>query len=171
MAIGIQPYDDHAAMAVFRDLDAHDLMEAHLVRGGAMSHLGLFADWRSMRPAWIESHVLTTGTVPFAVLAIANTGQAGVAQAAFLARSHARYRRAIAQAAVIMRHELPILMQERGIHRIEARCWIDHPTAARFLAAVGFELECFMTGFGADGRAGFIQFAATHVPPSPPTGD
>jgi hypothetical protein len=171
MSIGIQPYDDHGAMVVFSDLDAYDLMEAHLVRGSAMSHLGLFGDWRSMRPAWIESHVLTTRGRPFAVLAIANTGQAGVAQAAFLARNHAKFRRAIAEAAVIMRSDLPILMEDRGIHRIEARCWTGHPTAARFLAAIGFDLECFMTGFGPDGRAGFIQFAATLVPPSPPTGD
>lgn len=171
MSIGIQPYDDHGAMAVFRDLDAHDLMEAHLVRGQTMGHLGLFADWRAMRPAWVEGHVLTIRGDPFAVLAIVNTGQAGVAQAAFLARNHARFRPQIAQAAVMMRICLPVLMQDRGIHRIEARCWADHPTAPRFLAALGFEMECVMPGFGADGRACFQQFAATLVPPSPLTED
>ena len=173
MSIGIQPYDDHGAMAVLRDLDAYDLMEAQLVRGPvAMSHLGLWADWRSMRPAWVEGYLLTTaGGQPFAVLAIVNTGQAGVAQAAFLARNHVRFARPIAQAAVQMRRSLPVMMATQGIHRIEARCWAGHPTAPRFLASIGFGLDCFMTGFGTDGHASFIQFSTTLVPPVTPTGD
>ena len=175
MSIGIQPYDDHGAMAVFSDLDAHDLMEAQLVRGPvAVTHLGLWADWRSMRPAWVESYLLTTapaGGKPFAVAVIANTGQAGVAQAAFLARNHARFARPIAKAAVQMRSYFPRMMDARGIHRIEARCWAGHPTAPRFLASIGFGLDCFMTGFGTDGHASFMQFSTTLVPPATPTGD
>lgn len=162
MPIGVRPYDDHGAMAVFRDLDSADLREAMLVRGADVTHLGLFAEWRAMRPAWVAGHVLTTraaGGAPFAVVAIVSTGQAGVAQAAFLARHHAWHRLSIARAGALIRAALPRFCAERGIHRIEARCWAQHPTARRFLDRLGFRLECVMPGFGPDGRADFLQFA------------
>jgi len=158
-AIGIRAYDDHGAMAVFRDLDPHDLAEAQIVRGEDATHLALFADWRAMRPAWIASHVLTARGQPFAVLAVSHTGQAGVAQAAFLSRDHRRFRTAIARAAVMIRAGMPGWAVEHGIRRIEARCWGGHPTAPDFLYAIGFTPECAMSGFGPDGRAEFAQYA------------
>lgn len=160
--IGIRPYEDHGAMAVFSRLDPHDLAEAQIVRGEAATHLGLFADWRAMRAAWIASHVLTTratGGQPFAVLAVSHTGQAGVAQAAFLSRDHQRFRSSIARAGAVIRHQLPGWARERGIRRIEARCWLGHPTAPDFLFALGFAPEAIMHGFGPEGRDDFLQYA------------
>lgn len=161
--IGLQPYDDHGAMAVFRHLDPYDLIEAQLVRGEAVTHLGLFGDWRAMHGAWIASLILTTradGGTPFAVLAVGHTGQAGVAQAAFLARDHIRYRVPIARAGVLIRQRLFGFMAERGIRRLEARCWADHPTAPTFLSQLGFRQEAEMIGFGgALDPAVFLQFA------------
>lgn len=163
--IDVQPYDDHAAMAVFRNLDPHDVIEAEVMRGQSSSHLALWADWRAMRASWVASYVLSTGRpdqlgqTPFAVVALGNTGQAGVAQGAFLARSHKRFRGPIARAAVVIRHQLPRLCADLGIHRVEARCYAGHPTAQGFLRAIGFECDCAMRGFGADGTATFMQFA------------
>lgn len=165
--IGVQPYDAHGAMAVLSSLDPFDWIEAQMVRGELVTHLGLFADWHMMRGAWVASHVLTTrkaGGSPFAVLAISNTGQAGVAQAAFLARDHTRYRLPIARTAILMRAAIGSFCAERGIHRIEARCWADHPTAARFLASIGFVREAIMPGFGPAGEAVFLQFAYVPLP-------
>ncbi len=156
----IRPYDDLTAHAVLSRLDLHDQIEAELVRGRSAIGLELFADWRSMRGAWVAGHVFETRTgAPFAVGALVNTGQAGVAQAAMLARDHARYRRPLAQLACRIAVELPAFCLSHGIHRVEARCWAGHPTAARFLQAVGFAFETTLPGFGADGRAMFRQFA------------
>lgn len=163
--IDVQPYDDHGAMAVFRNLDPHDVIEAEVMRGQPSSHLALWADWRAMRPSWVASYVLRTGRprsatgTPFAVVALGNTGQCGVAQGAFLARSHQEFRGPMARAAVTIRHQMPILCEQLGIHRIEARCHIGHPTAVGFLRSIGFELDCVMNGFGPDGQATFLQYA------------
>lgn len=162
--ISARPYDDHAAMAVLSNLDPHDRMEAQLVRGTNASHLAIFADWRAMRAAHLVSLVLYDETLahqPFAVLALAETGQAGVAQAALLSRSHRRFRRALVCAVRQIRGELPVFCADLGIHRIEARCWADHPRASQFLTACGFHHETDMPGFGATGRQTFRQFAWT----------
>lgn len=161
--IDARAYDDMAAMVVFRDLDAHDLQEASLVRGARVSHLRLFAEWTAVQANAVLSLVLYTAPDrtgwPFAVLALANTGQAGVAQAALLARNHRRFARSLAEAGVLVRARMPAFCAERGIHRIEARAWSDHPTAPRFLTAMGFRAECAMPGFGASGSHSFVQFA------------
>jgi len=150
-------------MAVLSQLDPFDLLEAQFVRGAPVTHLALFADWRAMRCAWIASYILTTGRDgrrPFAVLAVGHTGQAGVAQAAFLARDHVRHRLAIGRAAVLIRDGLPPFMDAHGIARIEARCWADHPTAPGFLTRVGFKFEARLPGFGgALASTTFLQFA------------
>lgn len=154
------PYDDLGAMSVFRQLDPSDLLEAQLVRGRSAGHLSLFADWHSQVPNHVLSLVLRSRTgTPFGVLALGNTGQAGVAVAAMLARSHRRYRREIVWAARLVRTEMPRFCGDLGIHRIEARSWADHPTAGRFLTACGFAHEADMPGFGADGAVTFRQFA------------
>jgi len=159
----VRPYDDLAAHAVLSWLDVNDHIEAELVRGQAAGGLQLFADWRAMRGAWVAGHVFHTaphlGAVPFAVGALVNTGQAGVAQAALLARDHARFRRPLAEVASRIAVELPEFCIRHGIHRVEARCWAGHPTASRFLRAIGFVPETDLPGFGRDGSAIFRQFA------------
>lgn len=162
----LRPFEDLAAAAVLRQLDPHDQIEAELVRGAAIPGLALYADWRAMLGAHVISQVAEWHAVPFAVFALANTGQRGVAQAALLARDHARHRRALAALGAMIRRHLPTEAEARGIHRIEARCWADHPTAARFLAAIGFTHECDMPGFGLTGRVTFRQFAWTCPTPS-----
>ena len=165
MKIDARPYDDFAALQVFRHLDRNDLIEAQVVRGAAASHLSLFGDWRAAGAAAIASFVLhvedhqALADQPFAVLALAHTGQTGVAQAAFLARSHGKFRGPIARAAVLIRQRLPHLCADTGIHRIEARCFNAHPTAPRLLTALGFQHECTMAGFGARGANRFRQYA------------
>ena len=161
----IQPraYDELGAMAVFKGLDPHDLLEAQITRGRAVSHLALFSDWHAMQAHAVLSLVVFTdppsGAKPFGVLMLGNTGQAGVAQAAFLARDHRRFRRELVQAARAIRMDMPVFCRERGIHRIEARAWAGHPRAPRFLQAIGFQAEAVMPGFGASGAETFIQFA------------
>ena len=161
-------YEPQAAMAVLSNLDPFDRIEAQAVRGAAVTHLTLFADWHAMQSHHLLSLVILAnrrGRSPFALLAVANTGQAGVAQAAFLARSHDRWRREIAACAIVIRNVLPGWMQDTGVHRIEARCWTGHPTAATFLAACGFRLDCHMPGFGASGDAVFAQWSCHNRPP------
>lgn len=161
----IQPraYDELAAMAVFRGLDPHDLLEAQITRGRDAGHLALFADWHAAQAHAVLSLVVFTdpgrGAKPFGVLMLGNTGQAGVAQAAFLARDHGAFRRPLAEAAVQIRTQMPAFCHKAGIHRIEARAWAGHPRAARFLGAVGFAPEAIMPGFGSAGHEQFIQFA------------
>lgn len=161
--IEARPYSDLAAMSVLQWLDPSDWIEAELTRGAPVSALSLFAEWRSMEPIRIASYITYTapdrGDKAFALFALANTGQAGVAQAAMLARDHAAYRRPLAELALTIRRALPAFCAEQGIHRIEARAWVDHPSASRLLTALGFSPECDMPGFGLHGTAMFRQFA------------
>jgi len=149
------------AHAVLSRLDLADQTEAELARGAAMTGLALFADWRAVRAAHIVSQVAHANGQPFAIFALAHTGQAGVAQAALLARDHARWRMALARLVIMIRYGMPRFCQEHGIHRVEARSWAGHPTAHRLLAGIGFDHECDMPGFGAAGRATFAQYAWT----------
>lgn len=170
MVITVAPYHDDTAWLVLRQLDAADVLEAELMRGTGAQALALFADWRAMQGYRIASHVALTGAAPgrtpFAVFGLVNTGQAGVAAAALLARDHRRHRRDLAQLARAIRDALPRFAAETGLHRIEARCWADHPTAASLLTALGFHRECDMPGFGLRGDVTFAQFAwlAAHHP-------
>jgi len=163
--IEVRPYDDLAAMAVLSRLDPHDFMEAELVRGALSGHLALFAEWRAMEAVRLVSYVAITsprrGARPFAVFALANTGQAGVAQAALLARDHHAFRRPLAELALAIRQGMPDFAARHEIHRIEARAWADHPTASALLVSLGFSPECDMPGFGLTGRITFRQFAWT----------
>lgn len=164
--ITVRPYEDYAAHAVLTRLDHIDQMEAELTRGAKATGLELWADWRAMNPVRLGSWVMVTdGAQPFAVLGLSHTGQAGVAAAALLARDHSRFRRPLAQAAVTIRRRLPLFAAETGLRRIEARAWAAHPTACDLLQAIGFREECRMPGFGADGRAVFVQFAWTAIRP------
>jgi hypothetical protein len=61
--------------------------------------------------------------------------------------------------ADFIRAEMPAFCARAGIHRIEARCWAGHPTAASLLAALGFTHEADMPGFGPGGAATYRQFA------------
>ena len=161
--VNIDPWDELAAAHVLGCLDPADHLEAELARGTSIPGVALYAEWRAMEPHRVLSHVLTTGSGllrrPFAVLGLVNTGQAGVAGAAFLARDHARNRYALARAGRLIRAGMPEFATRHGINRIEARCWAGHPTAARFLTSVGFRLEATCPGFGASGTATFLQFA------------
>lgn len=154
------------ALPVFRQLDPHDFMEAELIRGQAANGISLWADWRAVEAIRFLSFVALAGQTPFAVFGLANTGQAGVASAALLARNHQRFARPLARLAVTIRRHMPAEAAARGIHRIEARCWAGHPTAADLLAGLGFAHECDMPGFGLTGSVTYRQFAfvAAHSP-------
>lgn len=169
--ITLAPYDDHAAMAVLSALDPMDHMEAQVTRGVSVSHLALFADWRAAQAGAILSLILRAGGeagTPFAVLVLGNTGQAGVAQAAMLSRDHTRFRRPLIEAALLIRRDMPVFCAEQGIYRIEARSWANHPRAARFLQASGFQKEVEMAGFGGAGQNRFCQFSFTAPIPEEP---
>lgn len=158
--IQLRPFDSLSAIAVFRQLDASDQLEAELMRGAATPALDLFADWRgAARGCLLNLVALTGGGTPFAVLALAHTGVYGVAEAALLARDHARFRRPLAELAVAIRARMPGWCLEQGVHRIEARSWAGHPTAARLLQSIGFDCEADLPGFGPGGRHHFRQFA------------
>lgn len=163
MTVDPRPYDDAAARAVLTRLDPSDHAEAELVRGAVADGYQLWADWRAVQGARIDSRVFFTGphagALPFAVGILCHTGQAGVASGAFLARSHRHYRREIAQAAAMIRRALPGFARDTGLRRIEARCWAGHPTAQDLLTALGFVFETDMRGFGATGAVTFLQFA------------
>lgn len=169
--ITLRPFDDLAAHAVLSRLDMADQTEAELMRGATCTGLALFADWRAVQAAHIVSQVAHAHGQPFAVFALANTGQAGVAQAALLARDHHRWRGPLARLAVLIRLNMPGYAARNGIHRIEARSWVGHPTADRLLSSIGFQQECAMPGFGATGQAWFRQYAwlcPSIYPPPPP---
>lgn len=169
--ITLHPYEDFAAMDVIRNLDADDRREAEALRGAAATHLALWADWRSIEGVRIASWLVRRAATgqPIALVALANTGQAGVAQAAMLARDHRANRRELAALARVMRGEMPRFCNEHGIRRIEARAWMGHPRASAFLAAIGFATECDMAGFGPAGAETFRQFAYV-VPQRPQEG-
>jgi hypothetical protein len=164
--VQVKYYSDHAAMAVLSRLDASDQTEADLVRGAVSSHLQLFADWRALEPARVVSLVLCAGSeaapMPFAVLGLSNTGQAGVASAALLARDHIKFKRHLMATCLLIRDRIPVICAENGIHRIEARTWGGHPRASLFLRACGFAFETDLHGCGRDGRTVFRQFAWTN---------
>jgi hypothetical protein len=166
--IDLRPWDDLTGMAVMRALDPNDFREAEVVRGATVTHLSLFADWRAMLGAQLYGFVAHDdkwmSARPFALGAIVNTGQAGVAQVALLARDHRLHRVSLARLCVTIRQQLPLFCRERGIFRVEARCWFDHPTASTLLEAMGFDHEADMYGFGRDGRAIFRQFARHFIP-------
>ena len=161
--IRVHPFEDLAAMAVFSRLDVHDHIEAELVRGAPYTALGLFAEWRMAQAQGPVSLVATTGPAarPFAVFALANTGQAGVAEGALLAADHSRHRVALARLAIEIRRRMPAFAAETGINRIEARCWAGHPSAARLLSCMGFAHEADLPRFGRAGDQTFRQFAWT----------
>ncbi|WP_101339738.1 GNAT family N-acetyltransferase [Cereibacter azotoformans] len=163
--IDVRPYDDLAAMAILQRLDPSDHLEAELSRGAPATALALFADWRSMQAIRVISHVAftcpTRGGKPFALFAVAQSGYAGVGEAALLARDHARFRRPLAELALVIRRGIGAEAARLGIHRIGCRSWSDHPTAARLLEAIGFRHECDMPGFGRSGTVTFRQFAWT----------
>ena len=167
MAVTLHPFDDHGALAVFRDLDPYDLIEAQVVRGDpTVGHIALFCDWRQVQAAAPVSVLLKDRGRPFAVLILANTGQAGVAQAAFLSRDHVKWRRPLAQAGLMIRAHMAQRCRDMGIRRVEVRSLIGHPTAAGFLASIGFHREAVCAGFGDDGAAWFAQYAWP-APPEP----
>lgn len=174
--IRVRPFDSLSAIAVFRQLDPSDQLEAELVRGAPSPALDLFADWRAATRGSLMNLVAeTAGGTPFAVLTLAHSGQYGVAEAALLARDHARFRRPLAELALAIRQRMPDWCAEQGVRRIEARTWAGHPTAARLLAAIGFACEADLPGFGPDGRQHFRQFAwispATFAPAQTPPAD
>tara|TARA_R110000764_G_scaffold11553_1_gene34580 strand:+ start:14638 stop:15171 length:534 start_codon:yes stop_codon:yes gene_type:complete len=163
----IQPYSDSSAMLVLSRLDPMDHIEAEQFRGRHVDRLELFADWRAMNAARVVSLVLCTGSeaapIPFAVLGLSLTGQAGVAQAALLARNHVKFRRPLITAGAEIRGRLPAFCEENNIYRIEVRSWGGHPRAARFLTLCGFQHEIEMPGFGGASGTTFHQFAWTQA--------
>lgn len=161
MTLSIAPYDDLAAIGIFRNLDPDDMREAQALRGMRAAYPQLFAEWHSVQSHAVLSVVLQWVSGPFAVLILGNTGQAGVAQAAMVAKDHRVWRRGLLAAGQTIRREMPGFCTQHGIHRVEARAWAQHPRAGRFLRLCGFRLEAEMTGFGADGAGVFHQYAWT----------
>lgn len=165
MKISADPYSDARAHEVFSGLDADDLREAELYLAQPVNRMGLFALWRSGQGSALRigSYVLSardrTGVRAVAVLSCSMNGIAGVGEAAFLARDHGRNRRAMVAAARFIRDGIEAFAAENHLNRIEARCWADHPTAGRFLKAIGFKHECDMRGFGPAGGETFCLFA------------
>lgn len=162
MPITVQPFEDSAAYSVFRFLDHADHSEAEITRGQACTPLSLFADWRAVSGIHLLSLLIRAGGEsgqPFAVLALCNTGQSGVAQAALLARDHVTYKRELIELALRIRRDMPGFCAKHAIHRIEARAWCGHPRAGRFLRAIGFSHEVRMGGFGPRGNISFDQYA------------
>lgn len=159
--IELRPFDDFASFEVIRNLDPFDQLEAEATRGAASTHLAIWADWRSIEGARLASWIVhREGTgLPVAVIALAHTGQSGVAQAAMLARDHRRFRRELVAVARNIRERMPDFCTQWGIHRIEARCWAGHPRAAAFLQLTGFQWEADLPGFGPQGAETFRQFA------------
>lgn len=162
--IEARPYSDQSAMVVLSSLDPFDHLEVEAAQGRQVGHLALFADWRSLQAISLESLVFCTGRAegaqPFGLLAVTMTGQAGVAVASFLARDHRRYRRQIAEAAIMIRGAMHDLAARAGLNRIEVRCWALHPTASSFLELLGFVHEADLCGFGGPDRHHvFRQFA------------
>lgn len=161
--IRLAPFDALAAYAVLRDLDGDDLLEVAMMRGQQVQPLDLFTEWNMAQGQAALSMILKShaGT-PFAVLVVlAAPGAAGMAHAALLSRPHRRWWRGLAQAAVLIRRDMPGWADQVGLRRIEARSWAGHPRAGRFLSACGFSIEATMGGFGPDGGAVFHQFAWT----------
>lgn len=163
--ITVDGWSDEAGFGVLANLDLHDRLEveAGLGRPG-LSAVTLFAEWRAAASGALLSAVVSerwsaASRQPFAVVALRRTGAAGVAEAAFLARDHRLFHRPIVEAALRIRDGMPAFAREAALTRIEARCWASHPTAARFLAAVGFRHEADLGGFGASGSETFRQFA------------
>lgn len=159
--ISLRPFDDFAAFTVIRYLDPFDQMEAEAVRGARSSHLAIWADWRSIEGARVASWTVhrQAGDDPIALVALAHTGQSGVAQAAMLARDHNRFRRELVAVARTIRNRMPGFCIDLGINRIEARAWAGHPRASAFLSLIGFHHETDMPGFGPGGTETFRQFA------------
>lgn len=164
--IELLPFQATLALQVFRSLDPHDQMEAEVIRGAPTEAVTLYAEWHGANAWRAASFVATHGPlrVPFAVLGVSNTGQAGVGQAALLAKAHGKHKRQLAQLARIIQREIVPWTQARGIHRIECRCWHAHPTAAGFLEHAGFTLDADMPGFGSDGSHRFLQYAWVAAP-------
>jgi len=99
---------------------------------------------------------------PFAIMGLWPSGQYRVAQAALLARDHARFRRPLVE---LVRHGQEVLTNTASacnVVRIEARSWANHPRAAALLTALGFAHEADLPGFGPMGRETFRQFAWVH---------
>lgn len=163
----IAPFNDTDALPIFRALDPNDHIEADLMRGVTTTGFQLWADWRAADNWRVMSMMAFTGpskTTPFAVFGLSNTGQAGIASAALLARDHRQYHIPLARLASAIRAKLPSEAGARGIRRIEARAWTWHPTASRLLTALGFEHEADMAGFGPDGSQTYRQFSLL-IPP------
>ena len=144
-------FNNSEAMRVFSDLDGSDLTELFLSRGQACDNLELFSEWKAAQAHAVYSFVIKEKRgkrAPCAVLVLGNTGHAGVAQAALLARPHDKYRRVLGAFAAEARRQMPKVCAELGILRVEARCWRDHPTASRLLTLCGFRQEADLHGFG-----------------------
>lgn len=164
--VTISDYTPEAAEVVFRDLDPWDRLEGEVMRGAVRPAAVHFADWHAMQAQFLLSWVFSTPAgAPFAVAGAVNSGFAGVAQVAFLSRDHAKWRGSIARSALLLRRIIPVAARETGLHRLEARCLADHPTAGRFLTLLGFRMEARMPGYGATGAHEFRLFSWTRKGP------
>lgn len=163
-AVTVRPWNDELALPVFRQLDHNDFLEAELIRGASCNGISLWADWRGAEAYRLMSFVALAGHTPFAVLGLSHTGQAGVAGAALLARDHTRFHYPLRRLCAMIRRDMQAECMARGIRRIEARAWAQHPTASSLLSVLGFRHECDMPGFGSAGHVTYRQFAFLPAP-------
>lgn len=155
------PFQDGAAVHVLRGLDPADRDECVLTSPLMGDHYALHRCWASIPALPGSNHVVMSARTlrPCALFMANPTGVDGVASVALLARDHRKHWRELAELCLCLRSQLPVYAQKMGLHRIEVRCWEDHPTAPRLLRAMGFQIEGVLRGFGPEGQHRFIQFA------------
>lgn len=160
-SVYLTPYEDAAAMAVFRNLDPADRDEALRTSPELGNVYALFGGWRSLPvlPGTSQIAMSNRSFHPFAVFAATPAGAAGVATVSLLARDHGHFRRELAELVVHLRGILPQLMDQHGVRRLEVRSWADHPRAAGLLRGMGFKVEATCKGFGPEGADVFTQWA------------
>lgn len=164
LGVVLQPWSDELALDVFRDLDPNDREEMFITMGCALTPLQVFSGWKTVAPLCAyEAIAVASGPSrqgAFAALSLVRNGPAGTAEASLLARRHRAWRWQLGALAVIVKRDLPGMMAQLGLRRVEARCWEDHPTAGVLLGRLGFRQEGGpLAGFGEDGAHRFLQFA------------
>jgi len=168
--VKLSPFDPARALTVLSGLDDNDQLEAQIMRGDPAESYDLLTDWLLLARQGAACYVgeaLPPISAPFAVLALVPGTTPGLGYAAMLARDHHFWKRALVPLVRLIRHDLPPVAAHMGLHRIEARSWAGHPTAATLLRAIGFTREAEMTGFGYGGEMNLDQWVwlADYIPP------
>ncbi len=168
--VTIEPFNPALARCVLSDLDENDRLEAQLMRGDMAGGYDLLTDWMMIQrqgAACFIGYCDDPEPSPIAVLAIVPDTVPGLGHVAMLARDHRRWKRQLVSLVRQIRRRLPVQAQHMGLHRLEARSWVGHPTAPTLLRAIGFTPDATMTGFGFSGEIRLRQWSwlADYIPP------